>query len=316
MTQPGQLGSGVSNDGDVMRMLADMDRRIRELAAANPFTPMGITPLPGGIDVAGFINSLRTDGTVGVSMTAAGVFVVMDATGTTPVARFGPLDNSAPGQYGVEVLVGSTWVQIGAQTTTWGTISGRPGVTGGATIDGSFITGTVPDSAEADHADQSDGSQYGWTNNVAGTTQYAVWVGNDGGYHFGRNVSSIRYKENVRSHYTDPANVLALTPVLYDKISGGQNEYGLIAEQVAEHCPELISWFEGNIDSVRYDLLSVQLLNVVKHQDAQIQALTTAMQTLIPGFTLPAASPVAANVPASMALTPQPVPLTYNIQAQ
>ncbi|GAA4047681.1 hypothetical protein GCM10023063_38810 [Arthrobacter methylotrophus] len=308
--QPGLPGSQVSNDGDLMRMIQDLQRQGRENAAANIFTTMGITPKPGGIDVAGFVDSLRIDGTVGVSMDATGVFVVMDATGTTPVARFGPLDNSNPGQYGVEVLVGSTWVQIGAQTTTWATVSGKPTTfppSAHTHVGADITSGTVP---------QSDGSQYGWTNNVAGTTQYAVWVGNDGGFHFGRNVSSIRYKENVRSHFTDPANVLALTPVLYDKIAGGPNEYGLIAEQVAEHCPELISWFEGNIDSVRYDLLSVQLLNVVKQQDAQIQALTAAVQTLIPGFTLPAASPAAANVAASMAPTPQPAPLAYTIQAQ
>jgi hypothetical protein len=253
----------------------------------------------------------RADGTLGVSVDPSnGTFVAYDAAGTSPVARFGALVVTAPGSYGVEVLVGGTWVQIGAQTTTWATISGIPSTfppSAHTHVGADITSGTVP---------QSDGSQYGWTNNVGGTTQYALWVGNDGGFHFGRNVSSIRYKQNVRSHYTDPANILALTPVLYDKISGGHNEYGLIAEQVAEHCPELVSWFEGQIDSVRYDLLAVALLNVVKHQGAQITALNTAMATLIPGFTPPAASPVAANVPSAMAPPTQPTPLPYTIQPQ
>ena len=109
--------------------------------------------------------------------------------------------------------------------------------------------------------------------------------------------------------------------MVYDKIptpplTAPVDEYGLIAEQVAQYCPELVSWFEGEIDSVRYDLLSVQLLNVVKHQDAQIKALTEAVQTLIPGFTLPAPAPMAPNIPASAAPTPQPEPLPYTIQPQ
>lgn len=299
-SQPGLPGSQFPSDDWIPRKFADIERAMRELAAANPFAPMGIHPKPGGIDVAGFVNSLRADSTVGVTMDATGVFVVMDATGTIPVARFGPLDNSAPGQYGVEVKVGSTWVQIGAQTTTWATVSGKPDTYPPAThthVGSDITSGTVP---------QADGSQYGWTNTVAGTTQYALWVGNDGGYHFGRNVSSIRYKQNVRAHYTDPANVLALTPVLYDKIDGNPDEYGLIAEQVAQHCPELATWFEGQIDGVRYDLLAVQLLNVVRDQEIRIRAIEG--RAPLPALT------VVANTPAPGAPTPEPAPLPYTIQ--
>lgn len=172
---------------------------------------------------------------------------------------------------------------------------------------GSQITSRVPSATDA------IGSQSGWTNNVQGTEFYAVWVGNDANYSLGRNVSSIRYKMNVRAHRVDPAKVLQLTPVLYDRIPnppevGTTDEFGLIAEQVAEYCPELVTWFNGRIDSVRYDLLPVALLSVIKHQQAQIQALATAA-----GVTLPAAT-VHPNVPSSMAPSPQPTPLPYTIQ--
>ena len=311
MDQPGLPGSQFKGDDYVLRLIKDLQRQVQQISAANVLATAGIGVISGGVSVTGLMDFMRADGTLGVSVDPTdGTFVAYDATGTSPVARFGALVETAPGSYGVEVLVSGTWVQIGAQTTTWATISGKPTTfpPSAHTHDGSdIVSGTVP---------QADGSQYGWTNTVAGTTFYQVWVGNDGGYHFGRNVSSIRYKTNVRSHYTDPANILALTPVLYDKISGGNNEYGLIAEQVAEYCPELISWFDGEIDSVRYELLGVALLPLVKHQDAQIKALTAAMQTLIPGFTLPDASPVAANVPASTAPSPQPSPMPYTIQPQ
>lgn len=309
--QPGLPGSQFQGEDFLLRQIQDLRRDLQQMTAANVLATAGIGVIPDGVTVTGEMLFKRADGTTGVSVDPSnGTFVAYDATGTAPVARFGALVETAPGSYGVEVLVSGTWVQIGAQTTTWATVSGKPSTfppSAHTHVGADITSGTVP---------QADGSQYGWTNPVAGTTFYQVWVGNDGGFHFGRNVSSIRYKTNVRSHYTDPANILALTPVLYDKISGGNNEYGLIAEQVAQYCPELISWFDGEIDSVRYELLGVALLPLVKHQDAQIKALTAAMQTLVPGFTLPDASPVAANVPASTAPSPQPAPLPYTIQPQ
>ncbi|MFK4295013.1 hypothetical protein ABH924_000145 [Arthrobacter sp. GAS37] len=249
-------------------------------------------------------------------LTNDGSITAYDTAGN-PVARFGPLTNSSPGNYGIEVKYNGMWAQVGSGNVDWPNITNKPATYAPSahTHAGGDITSRVASATDA------IGSQSGWTNNVGGTSFYQVWVGNDANYSFGRNVSSIRYKENVRSHYTDPANVLALTPVLYDKIpkapaTAPTNEYGLIAEQVAQYCPELVQWFEGQIDSVRYDLLSVALLSVVKHQDAQITALNNAMATLIPSFTPPAASPVAANVPASAAPSPQPAPLAYTIQPQ
>jgi hypothetical protein len=298
MAQPGMFGT--RGEDWISREFTDIRRDIQQLRAANPLGTSGIRPQMGGIAVEGYINSLRADGTIGVSMDVDGVFVVYDATGATPVARFGPLDNSAPGQFGVEVLVGTTWVQIGAQTTTWATISGKPSVypPDVHTHVGADITsGTVP---------QADGSQYGWTNNVAGSTFYQVWVGNDGGFHFGRNTSSIAYKENVRSHSLDPAKVLELQPVIYDRKEGGTDEYGLIAEQVAEHVPELLVWFDGKIDGIRYDLLPVALLDVVRDQENRIRALEGRAP-------LPART-AAANTPAPGAPSPAPSPLPYTIQ--
>jgi hypothetical protein len=299
MVNPG--GFNPSGEDWIPRKFAELERDLRELKAANPFGPMGIRPKAGGIDVNGFINSLRPDGTVGVSMDEDGSFIVYDDAGTTPVARFGPLDNSAPGQYGVEVKVGESWVQLGAQTTTWETISGKPADYPAAAhkhVGGDITSGTVP---------QADGSEYGFTNNVAGSQFYALWVGNDGGFHFGRNTSSIQYKENVRAHDMNPANVLALQPVVYDRIDGGANEYGLIAEQVAEHVPELVVWFDGRIDGLRYDLLPVALLDVVRDQENRIRALEGRDP-------LPARTTVV-NIPSAGAPAEEPEPLPYAIRS-
>lgn len=302
MDQPGLPGSQFPSEDVLIRRVQGLERQLQQFSAANVLATAGIGVIPNGVLVNGMMQFKRADGTLGVQVDPAdGTFVAYNAAGTDPVARFGSLVETAPGSYGVEVLVGVTWVQVGAQSTTWSTVAGRPGVTGGATIDGSFITGTVPAAAEATHAGQADGSQYGWTNNVAGTSFYALWVGNDGGYHLGRNVSSIKYKENVTDAAVDPAAVLNLRPVRYDRkptyrypedehgtrlegppeqFEGAKNEFGLIAEEVNDHLPEIVTLYAGDIDGVRYDLLGVALLPVVQKQEQQIAALTAAVREL------------------------------------
>jgi hypothetical protein len=114
---------------------------------------------------------------------------------------------------------------------------------------------------------------------------YAVWV--DGSHNFCRNTSSIRYKENVRDCDVDPAAVLALQPRIYDRKSteaedgtitvGVLDEYGLIAEEVHETLPQIVTRHDGKIDAIRYDLLAVALLNVVKDQERRIAALESRL---------------------------------------
>lgn len=244
-------------------------------------------------------------------LTADGSITAYDATGSA-VARFGPLTNSHPGSYGIEVLIGGSWVQVGAGAVDWVSVANKPASypPSAHTHAGADVTSRVASATDA------IGSASGYANPVQGTSFVAAWLGNDGSNSFGRNTSSIKYKTNVRAHDTDPANVLKLQPVLYDRISGGANEYGLIAEQVHEHVPELVSWFDGQIDSVRYDLLSVALLDVVKHQNARLEALETAMTTLKPGYATPPASPVTPNMPANGAPSPEPTPTPYMIAPQ
>lgn len=275
MGQPGMPGSqfAMRDEGALGRRIKDIERSIQQLAAANPLGTSGIHPKMGGIDVNGFINSLRLDGTVGVSMDEDGVFVVYGPDGTTPVARFGPLDNSAPGQYGVEVLVDTTWVQLGAQSTTWDTVSGKPGwASSAASIAGTNISGTVPASTEAAHALDADGSVRAYNTEPGGVgANYAVWV--DADFKLCRNTSSRRYKSGIQAHIVGAENVLQLQPVKYVRTGTGQTEYGLIAEEVHQLVPDLVTWFEDQIDGVRYDLLSVALLDVVRDQENRIRAL-------------------------------------------
>jgi hypothetical protein len=287
----------------MVRRIKDLERTVQQFAAANVLATAGIRAGSGGVMVNGFMEYYREDGTLGVRVDpTTGSFTAYDAPGTGAVARFGALAETAPGEYGVEVLVGGTWVQLGAQVATWDLMAGKPGwASNPASIAGSNIAGAVANATEAVHAAQADGSEYGWTNNVAGTSFYALWVGNDGGFHLGRNVSSIKYKENVDDADVDPAGVLQLRPVRYDRkptfkyptdehgnrligpeqrFEGAKNEFGLIAEEVNQHLPEIVTHYNGDIDGVRYDLLGVALLPVVQKQAEQIDKLTAAVRAL------------------------------------
>ncbi|QIG58497.1 minor tail protein [Arthrobacter phage DrSierra] len=274
---------------------------------------------------------LDEDGGTRVSInTTDGAVVAYDGDGNA-VARFGPLANSNPGQYGVEVMYNGGWLQVGGGNVDWGNISNKPATyaPSGHGHNGGDISGVVPEASIA------AGSWHAYNQNVPGTSFYAVWVGNGSGNQFGRNTSSAKYKRNIRKHDTAPDGVLALQPVVYDRkdeldypkdletgerligppnlIVGAKGEYGLIAEQVAEHVPEIVQWYEGEIDGIRYDLLSVALLDVVKEQNERIAALEAAFNTRLPKYARPARAGLSPHRKAPAAPENPPAPVAYEI---
>jgi hypothetical protein len=112
--------------------------------------------------------------------------------------------------------------------------------------------------------------------NVTGSGFYAVWM--DAGLEFGRNVSARKYKENIATYAVPPGDVLALQPVKYTLISSPDmgEQYGLIADDVAATLPEIVVFEDGEPETIRYDLLAVALLEVVKDQERRIAALEGA----------------------------------------
>ncbi|WJN63435.1 minor tail protein [Streptomyces phage phiScoe56] len=191
------------------------------------------------------------------------------------------------------------WADITDKPTTfapathahgWTEITGKPTTFAPSTHshDWNSITSKPSTFAPASHShnylDASDtiawanGSKKPAANAASGAGPwYAVWVEGDGT--FARNTSSIRFKENVRDHPIDPAKVLALRPVMYDrkleegKTSRRTDEFGLIAEEVNEQIPEIINILDGEVDGLRYDLLPVAMLSVLQDQQARIEKL-------------------------------------------
>ncbi|RPF45749.1 endosialidase-like protein [Streptomyces sp. Ag109_G2-6] len=162
----------------------------------------------------------------------------------------------------------------------WSTITSKPS--------------TFPPSSHSHSSYLESGDTIAWANgtkrvhadSVSGSgTYYAVWVQGDGT--FARNTSSRRFKQNIRDIDIDPEAVLSLRPRIYDrrpKEEGGEylrDEFGLIAEEVAETLPEIVTYDEeGRIDALRYDLLGVALLSVVQDQADRIERLEEQLREL------------------------------------
>ncbi|APC43267.1 hypothetical protein Joe_27 [Streptomyces phage Joe] len=185
-----------------------------------------------------------------------------------------------------------------AHTTNWSDIVGEPSTYPPSTHSHSWSSITSKPSTftpsshshsayleSGDTISWANGSKKPFSNSVSdGGPYYAVWV--EGSGVFARNTSSIRFKENVRDHPIDPAKVLALRPVIYDrKLEEGKtnrrtDEFGLIAEEVYEQIPEVVNILDGEVDGLRYDLLPVAMLSVLQDQQARIERLEKLVEEL------------------------------------
>lgn len=130
-------------------------------------------------------------------------------------------------------------------------------------------------------------------NRNAGNNRFAVYM--DDALEWGRNVSSLRYKDAVEPADVDVAAVLALEPVTYHRKADPADvrDLGLIAEDCVD-VPHLVAYdverdedgqpvpgAEPRPEAVRYETaLPVLLLAVVKEQAAQIAALSARLDAL------------------------------------
>jgi len=96
--------------------------------------------------------------------------------------------------------------------------------------------------------------------------------------------SSRRFKEDIQDMGSATEGLMRLRPVTfrYQKpFADGSKpiQYGLIAEEVAEVYPELVAHSaDGQIESVKYQLLDSMLLNEIQRQQSEIQRQNSEMQ--------------------------------------
>jgi len=118
------------------------------------------------------------------------------------------------------------------------------------------------------------------TSNISG---FEVLVNSSG--QLGIATSSRRYKEDIQNMGEASSGLLRLRPVTFrykKPFSDGSQpiQYGLIAEEVAEVYPELVARStDGQIESVKYQVLGPMLLNELQKQNATIAAQKEQIQT-------------------------------------
>lgn len=93
--------------------------------------------------------------------------------------------------------------------------------------------------------------------------------------------SSKRYKTNIQNLETDLQAVLQLQPVRFQWKATGQDDIGLIAEDVKEVLRDLVIYDgEGRPDAVRYDKVALYLLSVVKELKSENRSLQQRVEAL------------------------------------
>lgn len=108
----------------------------------------------------------------------------------------------------------------------------------------------------------------------------------DGNGQLGTISSSRRYKQDITDMGDLSANILKLRPVTFkykpEIEKYGALQYGLIAEEVEEICPDLVvSNKDGQPETVKYHLLVIPLLNELKKYIKRQQELDEALQELM-----------------------------------
>ena len=90
--------------------------------------------------------------------------------------------------------------------------------------------------------------------------------------------SALKYKENI-NEITSSDIIYNLRPVTFDWKKDGSHDVGLIAEEVGDHMPELVSKDkEGNVEGVKYSKLTSLLIKAVQDQQKQIDELKSLLK--------------------------------------
>jgi hypothetical protein len=90
--------------------------------------------------------------------------------------------------------------------------------------------------------------------------------------------SSLRFKHDITDLEIDSSKIFDLRPVSFTPNDSDRRDFGLIAEEVEPILPELVLYDgEGRPTAVRYEQLSVLLLNEMKKQKKEIEELKLAL---------------------------------------
>lgn len=97
-------------------------------------------------------------------------------------------------------------------------------------------------------------------------------------------VSDARQKNNIQPLENQLGHILSLMPSRYEKIDSDKtrdNEIGLIAQQVEEVIPEMVSTDQNGLKRIRYDItLQVRMIKAIQEQQMIIEKQQSEIQDL------------------------------------
>ena len=224
------------------------------VTATPPSVPMPFSTIRRAADNAAFGDAAALN-TTGSYNTALGAFAGWTATSGS--------NNTSLGYYaGYNVTTGSNNVEISNQGTSGDNGVIRIGTAGTQTS--TYISGI-----------------YGTTTGTNNAVQVLV----DSNGNLGTVSSSRRFKEDIQDMGDASSGLLRLRPVTFrykKPFADGSKpiQYGLIAEEVADVYPDLVvRGIDGQIDTVKYQVLDSMLLSELQKQHATISAQTATIAT-------------------------------------
>jgi hypothetical protein len=225
-----------------------------------------------GIGTTSPVTKLEVSGAVRSSGSDGGRFTAFNPTNQAASAHFDWFDNTARIRYG----------GTGAGATNGFVIQGPGDVTKLAiSNDGTVRVGLVgEDDALLSVFGRIALAELG----TGGETPlcHNIDSGNDSSFHtIATCGSSLRYKTGVHN-FTPGLDLLSrLRPVSFRWKGSGREDFGLVAEDVAEVEPLLVTRNErGEVEGVKYDRLGVVLLNAVREQQRQIEERDARIELL------------------------------------
>ena len=235
-----------------------------------------------GIDNAAYGVQALSANTTGVNNTSIGAFsMIANEVGS---------ENTAVGQSALHFGTGPFNTAIGA-SALWSSTSGSNNIAlgwhaGFHITDGGFNIAIGNGGDPADNNTIRIGNANHHRTFVAGVEGVmtgindAVTVVIDSNGQLGTVSSSARYKEDINDMGAASERLLQLRPVTFQYKEAYANgatpqEFGLIAEEVAQVFPELVIMNEDNQpETVKYRLLSSLLLNELQKQSSELQTLS------------------------------------------
>jgi hypothetical protein len=224
---------------------------------------------------------------VGAGNTASGSFALQsNTTGDNNLASgLSALYNNVSGDNNIAIGFAALW------NNTTG--SGNIAIGGGSAVStGSSNIDIGSPGASADSGVIRIGTQFTHTSffasGIRGVTtgnNDAVPVVIDSNGQLGTVSSSRRFKEDIQDMGDASRGVMRLRPVTFRYLKpfadgSKPTQYGLIAEEVAEVYPDLVAHSaDGQIETVKYQVLDSMLLNELKRQEAKISFQETQIAT-------------------------------------